>query len=339
MVNKGSNLSKFLVVIILLTISCSKDPQKVFQEEADSYRKERHSLLGKALLAASSSHSFKYDRAMRINEALFRQDNRKIYIYYPLTATLDLNDDLIIKFSSLDEKYAVLSDGSKLWIYTSKGDFIKDAIIEVAGKKADAIYMNKNVVYCLIDSQLHSYDLDNKIYKPFDIEKYLPSNSKFYRVMIQQSGEFMGIISGLAGSYNLDIINLTTGKPVVKKFQVDSSKLLLLDGDVYYIKGSSGDWNLEKLIPAGMKTSMVLKFSDIIDIEIMKGGVFLLDSRGLSLKGFDGESVRIPFNIEVKGKYRDRFFVTFENRIYAVDYSMMMDKLKYLKNKIPDVFN
>lgn len=319
--------------------SCKKDPNEKFVAAVRSYTQKKHQDLGTALLESVSINNFETGKPLAIHGSLYRQEKNRLKVIYPRELSITLKNDMQVKYCVAGSTHLFVSDQLRLQVYDLQGELKNEIMAGEKGKPVQDFILVNNNLYFITEFQLYIYDPASNGKKLLTEEKFLPVNSKHYRVWLFPDGDNLGILSGLAGSYNFDVVNTAMKTHVLKKFPLSSSKLKLMKGELYHIRGGAGEWTLEKYQITGKATQVIQKFGAITDLEISSRGYLIQDVKGISVAGYGGETVRIPFQFQLRGTYGDLILIAFQDRIYLVDFDNLYDRMKTLKRDLPDIFN
>lgn len=275
-----------------------------------------------------------------INLLYFRQKKTYNFIW-PIETEIASGDNCsIISYNPGTNKIG-MSDGFDIKLYDSEGNFIKTlgpVKDENPGVKA---FININdKVYYYKDKRIYIYDLltDNEEFltnehflKPFTEDKF---NVKFYN-----TDNTLALILGIAGRYNLNIIDLSGNSVILKNVKAASPVIAFKENSAYYISGDAGKYYLNKADLKSRKTEKKINFESLIDIEFFNSGFIYEGKDGIWVSSFDGNNrQKIPFNYKLAGVCGNNPVFKYNEFYFVMDMDKLHDQLGILKDAVPMVF-
>ena len=329
-------------LFLIFHINCADNPDKILKKSIKSYQegisgsfeKIESALLKKITLNSFNSTNLKVDSA-----ALYFINENQINIFHPVNKSFSLADGEQIKHFTLNNNYCAITDEKLLSIYRTNGSHEKEIILGDKKRKIKAILSYEDMIIYYVENKLFSYDFTSDTTQQLTNDTFKPPYTKYYSVKFYPKENILGIQAGIAGSYYFSIIDLPTRKILIKNISISSSKLYMSSSHIYYIFGSTGNWELKKISLKSKNKSKINKFNDLIDIELTSHGLIYENSKGLWVSSYEMKSNLIPFKYRLFGKYKDLVVLKYKNKIYLTDLKKLIDDVNFLKNNVPEIFS
>ncbi len=328
-----------LLIISFLFVSCGKNPVEKYEEAIEKYKEGSldRVLLEDAFFKAfgiekPGSETLFFNKRVIINRA-----DESIEFVFPEEIQLKIEDSIkgSIEYADAGGNIFVLGNKQSFYIFNKTGELIA-TYNEKGNKKIDAIAASAsgNSVFFLKDHVVYSYSPETDKAEKLVEGTFPPPYSIFYKADMIVQGNYLAIISGIAGSYYISVINTETATVKMKNIAASSFEFAFTEDEVICIKGTSGKWSLnryeyklknrEKLTPVGRLASIYLT----------QNGYILEKDDELIIYDYDNNSLLIPFNCSVSGRSGNSIIVKFNESNYIVDFSDFKKEVSEFKRKI-----
>ncbi len=335
----------FISLLFIQTTGCIQNAENKLKKGIELYKikksKEAITLIEDGLINFLSLKKIKADHLSYGENVLYSRTDKAVNIIYPIQMKINITKDYnIISYYPHIKKLA-FSNGTDIKIYDTNGNLTSTCVSQADEKnpiKAISIshdniffYNNKKIFTC--SSQVNTPE-------PFTNENYNePFKDDTYNVYLYKAGTFLTLITGIAGKYNLNIIDLMNRSNLLKDLKIASSKVMATDNSLYYISGNAGKYSLNKISIISRKKENIINFENLHDIELFSTGIIFEDKEGTWIMKYDtGTRQRIPFNYRIAGKCGDNPVLKYLNKYYIIDLPALFDKLEYIKTSIPVIF-
>lgn len=329
------------VTIQIFLAGCSLDPDRKLNSAVERYLGKKPSAmrnLETEFIKHVSTDSISGERLQTNGRFLYTSDANDTEIVYPIKLDLSMPGGEGIQLCDVSDDYAVISDGIRISIFDGDGDFIGD---ETPGDKKSPVrsvlLMDGKILYYR-NSTLYRYNIADKTSEQYLKETFPPPYAQHYTVSMYARGDFLCICAGIAGSYYLSIVNLPDERIILKNLSISSSKHAVTDNFVFYIKGSSGRWELIRYSLTVKSKQTLASFASIIDIELADSGYILENNSGLWASEYGGEKKRLPFAYQLAGTCRGMVLARHKESYYLIDTKRLFDVIRKLEEKAPELF-
>jgi hypothetical protein len=268
----------------------------------------------------------KYDeKGLALNDsALFRYTDSDIEVLYPEEMSFNyegkIND---IVFSVADE-IATYTDGKNIY-YISDGD---SNIVFTSGDKEDIkslLIVKEGIVYYL-RSNLYIIDVNLKTSKLLLKDVVTSPYKSYYSVIMKKYGDSIIVASGIAGSYHISVVEYPSMNIRVKNVQAASSKNYSDEIELYYIGGTTGNWEVFRMNLLTKNKRSIERMKNITEFVFANNGYFYENAEGLHISGYREKSKTIPVRFQLIGSLAGDCIIKYNNEIYVADSA---DLLKY----------
>lgn len=334
-------ISVFMMFLIVVSSGCSVDPDARLNRALERYiEKDPGAIQNLELefIKYSSIDLLEGDNLQSNGTLLYGLTDNRAEIAYPRSLTLDLPNEGVVTQVAADDTHAVITDGIQLAIFDSSGSHRHDETIGDKKSPVRSLAIDDDSVLYYRNSRLYRYDFAGKVSKQASRETFPSPYTSYYTAQIHKRGEFLGVLAGIAGSYNLNIINAVTGSVVLKGLGLSSSRFFWGEKAVYYIAGNSGKWELMRF-DIGTKTKKSLaRFIDLVDIEPVAAGYVCETGGGLWTALYGADRKRIPFPYELSGSYKGRALLHYKGVYYFIDMKRLNAGLETVLEHAPGLF-
>ncbi len=331
----------FITVMSFLTVGCSKDPVAVITRDIESYKEGNKSSfvdIEKDVIKHASIDSLKKVSLTSNGSVLYKMNGNKLVTVYPLKKSIKLNDEYEDLVISVNEEYTALCDTSRVIVYDNKERTVLNTVIGDTEKPVYAIALRDDNLFYYRDQKLFYQDLTLEKGDEYVTTVFKSPYTKFYNVGLYQCGSFMGILTGIAGSYYFSVVDIPEKSVQVHNIAVSSSKIHMDCDCLYYISGNSGKWKLTRFDFNTKNKDFLKSFTSLVDIEITSTGAVYLDDSGLSVITHKGEKRSIPFQYDLTGKINDSIIMHYDGDLYFVDLEKLMTLLSVVEKQLPGIF-
>ncbi len=318
-------LKKFIYIFLFLLIipSCGKSPVEKYQKAVEAFHEgtlDRVSLerfFFKAFgIEKSGAETLFFNKRVILNSS-----DEAIEIVFPEEVKLKIENSIKgnIEYADTGEEIIVLGNKDSFYIFNKEGGFIASHKVNEK-EKIDAIAASGKSVFFLMNHEVYSYNWETEKAARLVEDTFPPPYKIYFKADMIVQGDYLALITGIAGSYYISIINTDTASVKMKNIAASSFEFALTEDEVICIKGSSGKWSLnmyeyklknrEKLTPIG-------KLSGIF---LTQHGYIVQDGDDLTIYDFNNNSVDIPFNCSISGRSRNSLIFRFENNNYIIDF-------------------
>lgn len=276
-----------------------------------------------------------------INEKVIYAINQdRLTIYAPIQRIIHLpaqfpSDNLMV---SISEKYAAVSDGKLLHIFSEKGELGHSLIIGDEKYLIRDILIEKSIVYIYKDHTMYACDIDTDSVSPLNKALLMPPYGKLNHCSMKISGKYICLITGIAGVYSIAIIDIPKKRAVIKNLSATSNRVFTLSDSIIYIEGGAANWSI---VAHGFEKKGKSKynfFSDIVDIHLAKEGYILENSKGKYFGAYGERPTAFPFNMKIIGVYGSVFLIESNNQYFIAPTEKVFKYMKILKLQMPELF-
>ena len=331
----------FAAAVFPLIISCSLDPDRKLNDAIENYgagKPGAEEALANEFIKNVSIDFITETNLQSNGTILYNLDNNEVELVYPLEQTVSLAGGQGIRQIDMNEKYIILHDGLKFGVFDRDGDFLhEEAVGDKTTPLRSLVISGDDIIYYK-NSILYRYNILTRTNDTLLNDTFPPPYTSYYTAQLYRINDFLCLLSGIAGSYYFNIVNLSGASVVLKNLKMSSSKHHMGPDDILYITGNSGNWELMRYQLDSKSKKSIKKFSDIRDIELTSQGCVWESSTGLWFSGYGKESVRVPFSYLLAGNYKGRVLLQFGERYYFIDMKRMSAALAVLREKTPDLF-
>ncbi len=342
----GQVVISLLFFISILSIQCTPDAEKKINSGIELYNKEEvanaKEELESGLFAFSSKNTLDDNPKISIGyNVIYKRHEDSLIINYPIKVEINIDKNYKIIYYDPDSKRLVLSNGIDINIYNNEGLLTKviATSIDDKNKVKSVILINDKLLY-FREKRVYVYDYATNNHKLLTKERFFcPVKGSYYIIKFHKTKSAIAIIIGMAGVYNMSVLDTIDSSILLKNHRISSSKLLFNDDNIYYITGKTGKWTLRKISIRSKKRTKLLEFDDLLDVEFSDAGFLYENRNGLWLYDYSSKKPeKIPFQFELAGICNGRPLIKNRGKIYPVNMKIFIDKIAYLKRVTPALF-
>jgi hypothetical protein len=310
-------------IIAVFSFSCTSDSE--FRDAVSRYKRgDGKSLNAVEQILVANTAKEKYDeKGLALNDsALFRYTDNEIEVLYPEEMSFSyegkIND--IIFFAA--DNTASYCDGKNIY-YIDDGD---SEIVFTSGDKEDIkslLIVNGEIMYYL-RSSLYKIDMNSKRSELLIKDIVTSPYKNYYNVIIKKLGDSIVFASGIAGSYHISVAEYPSMKIKMKNIQAASSKYSIIENDLYYIGGTTGNWEIYKLNLQSKNKKSLERMKNITEFAFTSNGYFYENADGLHISNYKEKSRVIPVHIQLIGSITGDCIIKYNNAIHIIDSVELM---------------
>ncbi len=328
-----------LLAIFFLFTGCTPDSEKNLNAGIEEYGKKNYAearrLLEKGLVqsATVSQTESEWRCGCSGNEIYHcREKLQFLAVHHREIPCPDIVEDMAVR----DEpQQAVVTDRDSIFIYHD-GELVKTVEHD---NDILALTMDAGNVYFYSGRKLYRYSLESDAVNPaVDASFSPPSDLREYKSCLHMQGKRLILTVGIAGIYNISVINLETGDITIHNQRLATWKIQPVEDGIFVVTGSSGSWNLKKISYSGKTLKTLHAFSKLHDIYMTKT-VYLAHTPEGIMFSFYGEDLHFfPFTFRVKCATPDYLLVHGKKNRHLLDAGTMKKVLEDLLKKTPEIF-
>ncbi len=337
-------ITRLSFILIFLFYGCKPDGDNKINKGIELYNNGESSkaisYIEEGLINSALIKELKENHLLYGDNILFYRQKNNIKTVWPIDLNIELNNNYTIISYNPDSKKIGLSNGSDIKIYNYKGALIKTCGPTPDEKRIKAFTIIKENIYYYKDKNIYIYDLaadtekliaDNKSITAPDKE---PFDVKFYKTENE-----LAVSAGIAGKYNISIFDIKNNSVILQNINAASSKILLKNGEMYYIGGSAGKYSLLIREIKSKKQKEIIAFDNLLDIELLPHGILFENKKGFWKADYQtGNKDTLPFNYKLSGQCSGSPVIRYLNKYCIIDMPVFIEKISRIKEKMPDVF-
>jgi hypothetical protein len=333
--------ASLFAAIMLIVSGCSLDPDRKFNTAIEHYTEKKPgaaSEIEREFINTITIETLEFKNFMANGRLLYRTDDNETEILYPMTLSLSLPGGEGIKHIDANDDYAAITDGYQISVYDGGGSHRQDETIGDKKKPVKDLFIHNDDVIYYKNSKLYRYSI---IHNSSDLllnDTFPPPYTNYYSVCMYKINDLLCILTGIAGSYNFNIINLSSGSVVLKNFNMSSSKHHTSASTLNYIAGNSGNWELVRYDIENKSKKTIAKFTDLIDIECTAIGYIFENKAGLWCAEYGKNPIRVPFRYQLSGRFMGRVILKYGNSYRIVNMQNMFAGLNKLYKSAGELF-
>lgn len=337
---------KFIFILICISpiTGCSKDAADKLNDSIELYSHEdttkakiriEDSLINSALIRKFKGHIFSYGENI-----IFYRQKKTLYFAYPQEFDIEINENYNLISYDPEPDQLGLSNGYDIKIYTSKGKLIKTCGPAPDDKSIKSFTISNNNIYYYKDKKIYAYDLVSDDVKLLANDKSANAfNKEAYNVKFYKTENLLGIVTGIAGKYYLNVLDLNNNLMILTDLNMASSKLYFQNNELFLIRGSAGKYLLARLSLPSKKIQNLFEFKNLTDIEFFAAGLLFEDNDGLKLIEYGKPyNYKIPFRYGLSGQCGGRPVIIYLDEYYIIDPAVFLEKITLINNRIPSLF-
>lgn len=332
-------------LFLLFTVSfCSGNYEKLINRGIDQFKQENYSaatqLMEEGIIKNAKTKSYSAPYPESTGSLLYKRSENELSIVFPGDISLNIQNFDAIAFCNKTRRTA-LSRGDMLSIYNPDGSLLKSLSIDRSKEKIirAITWIEDDLIYYL-DGKIFIYSVQDNKNDPFITNEVFapPFTGSYYRAAFSYSSGYVLITAGIAGQYNMSLLDTKNRSIIFKNKTAASSKILLNNNRIYYINGTSGSWVLTLLSinPAAKKD--LIGFNNLIDIEMYASGAILENNDGLWIYDYAGKPVALPFSYKLHGRCGEYGLIEYDSDLYITDMRKFFDRINILQKEIPGFF-
>lgn len=331
---------KKIIYIFLLTLiipSCGKSPVEKYHKAIESYLEGN---LDRGSLEVSFFRAFGIEKSG--SETLFfnkrvilNSSDESIEIVFPEKIKLKIEDSIKgnIEYADTGEEIIVLGNKASFYIFNKDGKYVASYKVNEK-EKIDAIAASGKAVFFLMNHEVYSFNWETGISDKLVEGTFPPPYKIYFKADMIVQGNYLALITGIAGSYYISIINTETASVKMKNIAASSFEFAFTEDEVICIKGSSGKWSLNRYeykLKSREKLTPIGKLSGIF---LTQHGYIVQDGDDLTIYDFDNNSVDVPFDCSISGRSRNSLIFRFDKNNYIIDFEDFKRETSEFNRKI-----
>jgi len=326
--------SEFIIICILpfFILSCSITSEGKYRDLLEDYVEgevNNTSVITEAILESFSLLSVNSDNFYFNKSTVITGSGGDISLVYPLE--VKLNADKIISdnilYADAGQNRIVLGNSKGFCVFDIEGDPVN---VYMADKKEriDASAIRGDNAVFLSGGRIQELSEEEKKVKKIDPGLYNPPYKKLFRSAMISNDKYYGLITGIAGSYYINIFDAASGSSLVKNIASSSFEFSIKDNDVLYVRGGTGVWSVVRFEIPIKKRNEVKKLGKISDVFIGESGFIYINEKRTYIETFEGEKWEAPAEFDVRGICRDSALVQYKGKTYIIEFNVLYERLK-----------
>lgn len=321
------------MLFFVLICSCSKSPQEKYEDLSLKIKKEGSSdytgLTTLFLEAFSSARLNGNDHFINENIAI-EAAGEDINVVYPAVYSFSSDEIKIdgISYGDTNSAYLLLGNKKGFNVFNKAGKLIAVQLFEKSTVDSAILYYDE--VYFLKDNVLNKFDIKAERVSRVNGTKFLPPYKKFFHNRIIISNNKLGVITGVAGSYYLSVVDLESGNIMIKDILVSSASFMIKENKVYCIKGNSGDWNVAVYHVRTKNKKNTLKIKSIENIYFCENLILLKNGDKYRFYDYDGKEIHSKLKLNISKIMRHGLVVRGKNKLFIVKDKIYLEKTNML---------
>mgnify|MGYP006283829805 CR=1 FL=1 len=328
-----------LAAVLLTVPGCTPDSEKNINAGIEKYGKKHYAearkLLEKGLVQSATVRKTETEWRCGCsgNEIYHCRENLQFLAVHDRDIPCpNIVEDIAVRE---EPQQAVVTDRDSIFIYHD-GELVKtvehdDDILAVA--------MDAGNVYFYSDRKLYRYSLKSDNVKPaVDASFSPPSDLREYKSCLYMQGKRLILTVGIAGIYNISVINLENDDITIHNQRLATWKIQTVKDGMYVVTGSSGSWDLEKISYSGKTLDTLQSFSKLHDVHMTKAMYLAHTPGGIMFSFYDDDLHFFPFTFRIECATPDYLLVSGKKSRYLLNTSKMKKVLEELLKKTPELF-
>jgi hypothetical protein len=341
-----SNLKKFIYAFICLfsITGCMQNADDKLNKGVELYSNGETTkaktyiedgLINSALIKKLDANHYSY-----AENVIFYRQKKTLKIVWPLELNIEISEDYNIISYDPDSKKLGLCNEFDIKIYASNGSLIKTCRPTPDEQRIKIFTIYNEKIFYYKEKNIYFYDLASDAIKSITNDKFTNSFGKeIYNVKFYKSENLLAIVSGIAGRFYLNVLDLKNNSIVLQNINLASSKLFFKENEIYFVSGDAGKYFLVKQTILPKKTKNLFELSNLTDIEFFSSGLLYEDKDGFRVIDYEKAfNQKIPFHYGLAGQCSGRPVLKYSNKYYIIDMAVFLDKIANIKNKIPSIF-
>ena len=327
----------FILSMIIIFLSCSNSPESVYNRMLDKYEKGQSgniTLMAEKFLMAFSEFQIGYDNVFFNKSLILSINGNNIRIIFPESIKIDGDKSLAenIMFADINKNSVILGNNKGFCIFDKDGD--PHTVYKTEKKeKIDALALkDKNVIY-LSQGKIFEMSPSDKKIKRMDSGEYHPPYKKYFRSSIFSTDKYIALSTGIAGSYYISVFNTETGGSLIKNISATASEMGFNGNYLFYIKGGTGTWSVEKYEIPSKKRDRLKSIGKINNVFIASDGFITMNGKKFVIENFNGEQGIMPQEWNILGTCRNMVLVEYGKVVYIFDFPVLLQKIREMNGK------
>jgi len=259
---------------------------------------------------------------------LFIENDSEIAIKYPIKKTFAAAGKRDFLYITISDDRMAYTDGNSIYccddetdpLYTSSDNNIRSLIII-----GDEIYFYNKF-------QLFRVSIKSKENVRIVNESFFPPYKKLFNANFRNAGSLIGISSGIAGSYNISIVDIRKKSIIMSNIQSASSAFAINEDSIWYLGGSTGNWEVTKINLATKNKKIIQKINDINNFVITSNGYVYENNEGIHISNYLNDPINLPLRYRLMGICGDTIIMKYDT-IILTDF-MTINNNALLINKV-----
>lgn len=325
-------------MIIFLFLSCGKTPVEKYEEALEKYMEGsiERSLLEDSFFKAfgtekSGNETLFFNKRVIINSA-----DDAIEFVFPEELKLTIEDSIKggIEYADTGQNIFVLGNKKSFYIFDKTGEHLASYNVN-AKEKIDAVAASStgNNVFFLMDHAVYSYSPEKGNAEKLVEGTFPPPYKLYYKADMIVQGKYLALITGIAGSYYISVINTESADVKMKNIAASSFEFAFTEDEVICIKGTSGKWSLNRYEYKLKNREKLTPIGKLASIYLTQHGYIVEKDEELIIYDYDNNSINVPFNCSVSGRSGNSIIIRFNDNNYIVDFSEFKKEVSEFKRK------
>lgn len=326
------------VVLFIILTGCGKNPVEKYQSALEKYPEENpdRGIVEEAFFKAFGQEKPGSETLFFNKRVILNSVNDSIEIVFPEKVKLKIDDSIKgnVEYADTGSEIIVLGNKSGFYVFDIKGDYISSYKTE-GKEKIEAVAVSGGSVLFLKDHLLYSYSsVDQKAVK-FIEGTFSPPYRIYYKADMIVQGNYLAIITGIAGTYYISVINTETASVKMKNIAASSFEFAFTEDEVICIKGTSGKWSLNRYEYKVKSNEKLTPLGKLSAIYLTQHGYILEQGGEIIIYDFQNNRISVPFDCTVSGRSRNSLIVRFRENNYIIDFSVFSKEIADFNKKIP----
>jgi hypothetical protein len=322
-----------------MLLSCGNTPVEKYDEAVKNYMKGD---IDRVLLEDAFFKAFGKEKPG--NETLFfnkrvilNRSDDSIEFVFPEEIKLKIHERIegSIEYADTGKNIFVLGNRKSFYIFTRTGELLASYKVKEE-EKIDAIAASAsgNSLFFLMDHTVYVYTPETGKAEKLVDGTFPPPYSIYYKADMIVQGNYLAIISGIAGAYYISVINTESTAVKMKNIAASSFEFAFTEDEVICIKGTSGKWSLNRYEYKLKNREKLTPIGKLAAIYLTQHGYLVEKDEMLTIYDYDNNSIDIPFDCSVSGRSGNSLIFRFNDKNYIVDFSDFKKEVSEFKRKI-----
>lgn len=331
-------MTRFRLIVtatLLIFTSCGsaeKSYQKLLEKFAGGEISDTEELY-ETLLEAYSISSHSSDKIFFTKNLVLLSGGDEPEVIYPSSITLSADESIEenISFAGMNSDYVLLGNNKGFCVFNDDGDPV--AIYKTGAKETiDAMAMrNENVIF-LSKNRLYEFNISSRQTRDFVSGDFSSSSKKFFRAFIHSSARYSALITGIAGSYLISVYDTQNGAMRIRNVESSAFDFSINGSSLYYLRGGAGNWTVSKYDISSKNRTQIRQVAHLENFVISENGFVAVSDGKSMIESFAGEKSALPEEWSVKGGCGSILLVEYDDRIYLIEFNVLIQKLKEIGN-------